>query len=74
MRQLNVHYARGLREPALDAYWDIAGVQTIGHRPHRRGFETITADQACQGTLSPRGGQIRHLNSRLPKFRKINNN
>jgi hypothetical protein len=35
----------GLR---LTAERDIAGVQTIGHRPHRREFETITADQACQ--------------------------
>jgi hypothetical protein len=48
MRQLNVHYARGLREPALDG---LPGHRRrADHRPQAtpEGFETITADQACQ--------------------------
>jgi GH24 family phage-related lysozyme (muramidase) len=60
----------GLR---LTAYRDIAGVQTIGHRPHRREFETITADQACQERLLQAADRSDTFTPVYRNFRKINN-
>lgn len=60
----------GLR---LTAYRDIAGVQTIGHRPHRREFETITADQACQERSLQAADRSATFTPVYRNFRKINN-
>jgi len=47
MRQLNVHYERGLRGPVVPGHR-----RRVDHRPQATpeglGGETITADQACQ--------------------------
>ena len=60
----------GLR---LTAYRNIAGARTIGHGPHRREFETITADQAYQECSLQPADRSDPFTPVYRNLRKINN-
>ena len=70
MRQLNVHYGRGLPGPALE------GLPEHRRRvDHRRGFsgKIITADQACQERALQAADRSDAFTPVHRNFRKVNN-